>query len=105
MTRVWCVPSWDTPEQVRTYMAINEVYTSNNDCGTGAIAHSRATFGQGTGPIYLDNVRCTGDEPSIQNCSLLLTHNCIHLEDAGVTCLGETTDKINLLGCLKVKFL
>ena len=56
----------------------------------GAIAHQRATFGQGTGPIYLDNVQCTGSEASIRNCSLLLTHNCIHAEDAGVTCLGMT---------------
>ena len=55
---------------------------------TGAIAHGTATFGQGTGPIYLDDVRCTGSELNIRNCSLLLTHNCIHAEDAGVTCLG-----------------
>lgn len=55
----------------------------------GAVARLRATFGQGTGPIYLDDVRCVGTEASIQNCSLLLTHNCVHAEDAGVTCLGD----------------
>lgn len=54
----------------------------------GAIGLLFATFGQGTGPIYLDNVQCTGSEPGIRNCSLLTTHNCVHAEDASVICLG-----------------
>lgn len=54
----------------------------------GAVALTRATFGQGTGAIFLDNVRCTGTEPGLGNCQAnnLGIHNCGHQEDAGVRC-------------------
>lgn len=55
-----------------------------------ATAFSRAAFGQGTGlPIYLDDLRCTGDEATLFQCPFDPTHNCIHAEDAGVRCLPE----------------
>ena len=50
---------------------------------------SRATrYGQGTGPIWLDDVQCTGSEPSLSLClhRPFGTHNCQHWEDAGVRC-------------------
>ena len=55
---------------------------------TGATALSRATFGQGTGQIWLDDVRCTSTETMLIDCpaSPLGTHNCAHFEDAGVRC-------------------
>lgn len=55
---------------------------------TGAIATSRARFGAGTGKIWLDNVNCSGSEPSIYNCGSngWGAHNCGHQEDAGVVC-------------------
>lgn len=54
----------------------------------GGIAKSRAFFGQGAGPILLDDVQCTGSELSLQSCSHnpVGIHNCIHAEDAGVVC-------------------
>ena len=53
--------------------------------------HCRAHFGEGQGPIYLDNVRCTGLELELALCPNLGfgTHNCRHREDAGVSCTSE----------------
>lgn len=54
-------------------------------------ALSNAYFGVGSGPIYLDDVTCFGNEPSLDRClaSQWLHHNCRHNEDAGVRCYGE----------------
>lgn len=47
-----------------------------------------AYFGEGTGPIHMDNVKCTGEERSLADCIKQApgTHNCRHSEDAGVIC-------------------
>lgn len=47
-----------------------------------------AHFGQGTGPIVLDGVHCTGNELSLEECPHAPwgQHNCDHMEDAGVSC-------------------
>ncbi|XP_048472153.1 neurotrypsin [Rhincodon typus] len=51
-------------------------------------ARTMAYFGEGHGPIHLDNVRCTGHENSLDECSTpgFGIHNCWHGEDAGVIC-------------------
>ena len=51
-----------------------------------ATARTFAFFGQGTDPIVLDDVQCTGTETRLIDCPYTATHNCIHLEDAGVMC-------------------
>ena len=54
----------------------------------GAMAHRFAHFGQGSGAILLDNVRCSGTEWRLIDCPHdgVGNHNCQHSEDAGVTC-------------------
>ena len=59
-------------------------------CVTGAESRSEAFFGVGTGPIYLDNVQCTGNESYLTDCRSngVGIHNCSHGKDAGVICRG-----------------
>lgn len=47
-------------------------------------------FGGGEGPIWLDDVDCTGSEDSIFDCNHtgFGEHNCGHAEDVGIVC-GE----------------
>ena len=53
--------------------------------------HPWAHFGEGSGQIWLDNVRCTGAEPDIDFCRHRPwgNHNCGHYEDVGVTCTSN----------------
>ena len=60
---------------------------------TDAVAFHSAHFGAGTGPIYLDDVRCHGSESDLIYCPrasarYFQCHNG-HLEDAGVRCQGK----------------
>ena len=57
--------------------------------GSNGTAIGSAGFGQGSGPIWLNSVTCTGRESILAECGHLgveITGNCNHNEDAGVRC-------------------
>lgn len=64
-----------------------------------AKAWNQAYFGEGSGPVMLDEVRCTGNELSIEQCSKRSwgEHNCDHKEDAGVSCTPLTGKNLTIL--------
>ncbi|XP_060709465.1 deleted in malignant brain tumors 1 protein-like isoform X2 [Hemiscyllium ocellatum] len=60
-------------------------------CGHALRATNGSKHGQGWGPIYLDEVRCRGDEAYLWKCPSQPweQHDCGHKEDAGVECSGH----------------
>ncbi|XP_068026523.1 deleted in malignant brain tumors 1 protein-like [Melanerpes formicivorus] len=69
-------------------------------CGTAVATPGGAHFGQGLGPIWLDEVECSGQESSFGLCPHKGwgLHNCKHEEDAGVVCSGSTPLQLRLQG-------
>ena len=60
----------------------------------GALAYIRSQYGAGTDPVYLNDVRCSGFEDSLINCSRSdfgdVSLDCLdHSEDVFVFCPSE----------------
>ena len=83
-TNVWgtvCDDFWGTPD---AQVACRQLGFSP----TGAAIATGSAVPDGTGSIHLDNVQCVGTEERLIDCprNALGSHNCVHSEDAGVTC-------------------
>ncbi|XP_076139007.1 uncharacterized protein LOC143122089 [Alosa pseudoharengus] len=76
-----CNDDWD--------MSDAEVVCRQLGCGTAVCAPGSAYYGEGTGEILMDDVKCSGTEQSLTQCSYNSKHNCGHDEDAGVVCSME----------------
>ena len=63
-------------------------FIASYDC-LGSVARLYGSSAQGTGPIVLTNVLCTGVEQTLLECpgTPLDVGSCNHNDDAGVTCL------------------
>uniref|UniRef100_A0A8C5X7X3 SRCR domain-containing protein n=1 Tax=Malurus cyaneus samueli TaxID=2593467 RepID=A0A8C5X7X3_9PASS len=77
-----CDDQWDLQDA--------QVVCRQLGCGRPLAALDTAHFGLGSGRIFLDDVQCRGDEPSLQMCwhNGWGVHNCRHVEDASVICAG-----------------
>ena len=86
----WPADSWDWDPLV---IILFKHETSLFNCASinfiDAVALTTG-FTNGIGQIWLDNVQCRGTETRLIDCPALPlgTHNCGHIEDAGVRCVG-----------------
>ncbi|XP_065913209.1 scavenger receptor cysteine-rich domain-containing group B protein-like isoform X2 [Dysidea avara] len=74
-----CDDSWSTDDGIVACRQLGFPYVRVN---------TTATFGQGTGQIWLDNLLCTGFENHLFDCNHngFGSHDCFHSEDAGLVC-------------------
>ncbi|XP_066566443.1 deleted in malignant brain tumors 1 protein [Amia ocellicauda] len=80
-----CDDDWGLPDA--------DVVCRQLGCGAAVSAPHGEVYGQGSGPILLDNVGCTGGETVLSQCPNRgwRIHNCNHGEDASVICFNSGT--------------
>ena len=57
-----------------------------------AIIHPSLTFDSGSGPIWIDSIRCSGEEQSLRDCvsaEWRPSYLCKHLEDVSIECIPK----------------
>uniref|UniRef100_A0ACB8G2M5 Uncharacterized protein n=1 Tax=Sphaerodactylus townsendi TaxID=933632 RepID=A0ACB8G2M5_9SAUR len=73
-----CDDSWDLTDA--------SVVCRQLGCGWAIQALNASFFQKGTGPIHLDEVKCSGNESYLLDCPSEKNNDCGHKEDAGVVC-------------------
>ncbi|XP_061876056.1 scavenger receptor cysteine-rich type 1 protein M130-like [Colius striatus] len=79
-----CNDAWDVQDA--------EVACRQLGCGPAMAALPEAAFGEGTGPIWLEQVECQGTEAALQHCWAWPGDRglCRHKEDAAVRCAAAS---------------
>jgi len=77
-------------EQMNEMTTVSTVTVTVSCCDcrrNGQVIRNR--YGRGKGPIWLDNVRCSGSESSVGECwhAGWEIHDCTHWEDVAIYCL------------------
>lgn len=77
-----CDDNWDEPDA-------QVVCTQLGFRSSKIYVFSKAFYGQGSGPIIMDDMQCTGTEAHLSMCRFagFGKHTCTHAQDAGVNCL------------------
>ena len=90
-----CDDGWDLNDA--------QVVCTELDHVEAIVAGHSASYGEGSGQIWLDDVNCVGTEETISNCSHggWGSHNCSHKNDASVDCtagryVGDTKIHIKI---------
>uniref|UniRef100_A0A6I8Q001 SRCR domain-containing protein n=1 Tax=Xenopus tropicalis TaxID=8364 RepID=A0A6I8Q001_XENTR len=75
-----CNDQWDKKDA--------KVVCKQLQCGPPKFSYECQPFGEGSGPIWLDEVHCTGKEYSLSECRFSApgVHDCEHREDVSVMC-------------------
>ncbi|XP_078725429.1 scavenger receptor cysteine-rich domain-containing protein DMBT1-like [Lampetra fluviatilis] len=75
-----CDDNWDVHDA--------EVVCRQLGCGHAVYALREAHYGQGSGPIWLDGISCSGYESELSHCRHhgWGSHDCGHSEDSSVVC-------------------
>ena len=81
-----CDDNWDINDAMVVCRQLH--FTGAND------ALGSAPFGEGTGPVWLDSILCTGSEQALSECphnsdNSFGSNSCTHDRDAGVRCAGK----------------
>lgn len=78
-----CDTSWDLNDA--------KVVCHEVGCDPAVGAPTQALFGEGTGPVWLNNVDCSGNESSLSVCPSggFGDQSCAHSQDAGAICEGK----------------
>ncbi|XP_036785560.2 scavenger receptor cysteine-rich domain-containing protein SCART1 isoform X6 [Manis pentadactyla] len=95
---LWHAGSWGTVCDDSWDLADAEVVCRQLGCGRAEGALVGATFGPGSGPVWLDEVGCRGNEASLWDCPAEPWGHgdCGHKEDAGVRCSRDMGTAVQL---------